>query len=204
MVSSVPLILASRSPRRAELLEKMGFSFDVRVGNVSEKLDHSLDPEEQVMELSVQKAEAVLDKVNDGLIIGADTIVYLDGHILGKPGDKKEAVSMLERLSGKAHQVFTGFTLIQVGGKRYSDVEKTTVFFRELENWEIEAYAETGGPLDKAGGYGIQDQSGLFVERIEGCFYNVVGFPLTKFYHGLKLLYDTDTVRYMMFRRNGL
>ena len=171
---------------------------------MSEKLDHSLSPEEQVRELSVQKAEAVLDKVNDGLIIGADTIVYLDGHILGKPGDKKEAVSMLERLSGKAHQVFTGFTLIQVGGKRYSDVEKTTVFFRELENWEIEAYAETGGPLDKAGGYGIQDQSGLFVERIEGCFYNVVGFPLTKFYHGLKLLYDTDTVRHMMFRRNGL
>jgi septum formation protein len=203
MVHSIPMILASRSPRRAELLQRMGFSFEVMVGEVSENLDHSLGPEQQVLRLSVQKAESILHRVHEGLIIGADTIVYLEGEILGKPKDPQEASIMLNKLSGKIHQVFTGFTLIQIGGKRYSDLETTSVFFRNLEEWEIQAYVETGNPMDKAGGYGIQDQSGLFVEKIEGCFYNVVGFPITKFYNGLKVLYDTKTVFQMMFKRNG-
>ena len=107
---------------------------------------------------------------------------------------------MLRQLSGKTHEVFTGFTLIQVGGGRFSDVERTAVTFRDLANWEVEDYVASGGPLDKAGGYGIQDRSGLFVDRIEGCFYNVVGFPLTKFYEKLKVLWDVETLRRVLCR----
>ena len=197
--TSIPLILASRSPRRAELLKRMGFSFEVMTGKVTEDLDERLDPVEHVLRLSSLKAEAVLHYVHRGIIIGADTIVSLEGRILGKPKDSQEARRMLDTLSGKTHQVFTGFTLIQVGGERLSDVEETLVEFRDITQWEIDAYVETGGPLDKAGGYGIQDQSGLFVRRIEGCFYNVVGFPLTKFYQDLTTLLDFKTVHRMMF-----
>jgi len=133
--------------------------------------------------------------VREGLVVGADTVVSLEGEILGKPKDEKEAKSMLMKLSGKTHDVFTGFTLIQIGSNPLSDVERTSVTFRDLDEWEVDDYVETGGPMDKAGGYGIQDRSGLFVDRIEGCFYNVVGFPLTKFYESLKQLWDVETIR---------
>lgn len=189
------ITLASRSPRRAALLRQMGFSFQVVVEDVSEEGVSASDPVAHVVTLSRKKAEAVLDRVEDGVIIGADTVVYLDGEILGKPKDKAEARAMLMKLSGKTHEVFTGFTLIQIGGEHLSDVERTSVTFRHLEEWEVDDYVETGKPLDKAGGYGIQDRSGLFVDRIEGCFYNVVGFPLTKFYEGLKRLWDVETIR---------
>jgi septum formation protein len=196
---TVPLILASRSPRRADLLKRMGFSFQVIPGEVVEGLDETLRPEEQVIRLSSRKAEAVLSRFKQGIVIGADTIVVLEDQVIGKPLNNLDARRMLLALSGKTHKVYTGFTLIQIGGRRFSDVEETSVQFRDLKQWEIDAYIETGGPLDKAGGYGIQDQSGLFVERIEGCFYNVVGFPLTKFYQGLKSLLDSETIRRMMF-----
>jgi septum formation protein len=181
-----PIVLASNSPRRARLLEQMGFSFRVLPAEgVDEDVSIS-DPVSLVLELSRRKAESVLPRVKEGFVVGADTVVCLEGAILGKPRDAKDAVSMLRRLSGKTHDVFTGFTVIQVNGVRFSDVERTKVSFRELEDWEITSYVRTGSPLDKAGAYGIQDRSGLFVDRIEGCFYNVVGFPLTKFYEGLK------------------
>lgn len=189
------IVLASQSPRRAALLRQMGFQFQVISGEVSEKEVKISDPVAHVLELSKRKAQAVLDQVEEGLVIGADTVVFLEGQILGKPSDKTEAKTMLMSLSGKTHQVFTGFYLIQVSGKQISDVERTSVTFRELEEWEVDDYVKTGRPLDKAGGYGIQDQSGFFVERIDGCFYNVVGFPLTKFYEALKRILDLDTLR---------
>ena len=139
-----------------------------------------------------------MDKVPGGIIIGADTVVVLRGEILGKPGDNAEAVAMLRRLSGETHMVYTGFALLRAGGPAYRDVEKTEVTFRRLEAWEIQDYVNTGGPLDKAGGYGIQDRSGLFVDSISGCFYNVVGFPLTKFFQGLYTLVGEETLRNML------
>ncbi len=189
------IYLASRSPRRADLLHQMGFSFQVIPPKISEESITTSNPVELVIELSKRKAQAVLDRVEDGLIIGADTIVFLDGEILGKPHDKSEAKGILMKLSGRTHQVFTGITLIQVGIKQFSDVETTAVTFRNLEEWEIDSYVTTGAPLDKAGAYGIQDKSGLFVDRIEGCFYNVVGFPLTKFYEGLKKIWGVERLK---------
>ena len=189
------ITLASNSPRRAALLSQMGFSFQIMVSEISEESRFPTDPVKQVKELSERKARAVLDRVHQGLIIGADTVVSLEGRIFGKPVDKQEAKEMLSALSGRTHTVSTGFTLIQIGGKTISDLESTSVTFRKLDQWEIEDYVESGEPMDKAGAYGIQDRSGLFVERIDGCFYNVVGFPLTRFFKRLKQLWDLDTLR---------
>lgn len=192
----MPLItLASRSPRRAALLRQMGFRFRVLFREISEGTADLEDPVEKVKELSQRKAEAVLDEIERGLIVGADTVVVLGSAIFGKPIDKEDAKRMLNALSGRTHEVFTGFTLMEVGGRMVSDVERTSVTFRRLKSWEVDSYVETGAPLDKAGAYGIQDRSGLFVERIEGCFYNVVGFPLTKFYEGLKQFWNAETLR---------
>ncbi len=199
MMDRIPkLILASHSPRRASLLKQMGFSFDVISVPISEGSVAILDPEERAITLSHQKASAVLDRVDGGIVIGADTIVCLDGEILGKPENNEKAKAMLLKLSGKMHKVYTGFTLIHIGGKCYSDVERTSVTFRILEEWEIDDYVKTGAPLDKAGGYGIQDRSGLFVDCIDGCFYNVVGFPLTKFWEGLHELLDVKILRHLL------
>lgn len=190
------LILASSSPRRAHLLKQMGFDFRIITADVNEDDIESSDPIEHVIGLSRMKAEAILPEVASGVIVvGADTIVVLNGKIFGKPVDEDDAKHMLATLSGKTHQVYTGFTIIQVGGKTYSDVEETSVTFRRIESWEIDDYTATGSPMDKAGAYGIQDRSGLFVDRIEGCFYNVVGFPLTKFYKGLKHLLGSMNLR---------
>lgn len=195
-MESLPLItLASRSPRRAALLRQMGFRFRVLFKEISEGTADLEDPVEKVKELSQRKAEAVLDEIERGLIVGADTVVVLGSAIFGKPIDKEDAKRMLNALSGRTHEVFTGFTLMEVGGRMVSDVERTSVTFRRLKSWEVDSYVETGAPLDKAGAYGIQDRSGLFVERIEGCFYNVVGFPLTKFYEGLKQFWNAETLR---------
>lgn len=187
--------LASRSPRRAALLKQMGFSFKVIPADVDEEDVNSIDPAGHVLELSRRKAEAVLNRIQSGMVVGADTIVHLEGNILGKPGDAESSKKMLSKLSGKTHEVYTGFSICEKDGKTLSDFERTDVTFRKLQKWEIEAYSASGHPFDKAGGYGIQDQSGLFVERIDGCFYNVVGFPLTKFYEALKQIWDTETLQ---------
>jgi septum formation protein len=187
------LILASQSPRRAALLSQMGFRFDVMPPHILEEQAAALDPVAFVLELSGRKAESVLDQAGDGLVVGADTVVHLEDVLLGKPRNDQEAKNMLTRLSGKTHQVYTGFTLVDASTRKtVSDVERTDVTFRRLDEWEIDAYVASKNPLDKAGAYGIQDQSGFFVERIDGCFYNVVGFPLTKFYEALKTLWTSD------------
>jgi septum formation protein len=193
------LFLASRSPRRAALLRQMGFDFNIVTKEVDETFGPKDDPARTAMALSALKAEAVLPGIAAGLVVGADTVVVLEGELLGKPESRIEAGRMLKRLSGRTHEVFTGFTLIDAGtDRRVSGVERTAVTFRRLEPWEIDDYVSTGMPMDKAGAYGIQDPSGLFVDRIDGCFYNVVGFPLAKFYEGLKKLLGTETVRKMI------
>ena len=207
------LILASASPRRAALLRRMGFDITVVAKEIDETFDPQEDPARTAVRLSGLKAEAALSEAEAALqaavaaqsdptgvlVVGADTVVVLEGELLGKPESRAEAAWMLNRLSGRTHEVFTGFTLIDAGtGRRVSGVERTTVTFRRLEAWEIDDYVSTGMPMDKAGAYGIQDRSGLFVDRIDGCFYNVVGFPLTRFYEGLKKLVGPESVRGMV------
>jgi septum formation protein len=176
-------ILASQSPRRAQLLSLIGLQFRIVPSEFDESSLNETDPIKHVMKSSCAKAQDVAGRSNNGTIIGADTVVVLDGNILGKPSDEAHAIEMLHRLSGRTHEVFTGFTLIQMPeGRAISAYERTKVHFRELEDWEIADYVDSKSPMDKAGAYGIQDQSAVFVDRIDGCFYNVIGFPLTKFF----------------------
>jgi len=181
----------------------MGFVFEVMYPGIEENMPERGDPGTLVSALSAGKAEAVLSAVRDGWIVGVDTVVVLDGEILGKPSSPGHAAELLGRLSGRTHEVFTGFTLIQaLSGRRCSDTERTAVTFRSLEKWEIDDYVSSGSPMDKAGAYGIQDRSGLFVDRIEGCYYNVVGFPLTRFYEALKREATPDVLGKLMSGRD--
>ncbi|MGA7159493.1 MAG: Maf family protein [Bacteroidota bacterium] len=187
-----PIILASRSPRRIQLLRQIGLSFTAQESGVDEYIADGTSPEEAVRKLSLEKADHVARRLRNGIVIGADTIVVLHGEILGKPSSKEDAVSMLSKLGGKTHTVFTGFALVDAESKKsYVDHEQTEVTFRELGKEEIKRYVESGSPMDKAGAYGIQDDYGaVFVERINGCFYTVVGFPLSKFYSALNLFLE--------------
>lgn len=172
------LILASGSPRRRELLERIGLKFTVQAADVDETLVPGLSPREQVMRLSRIKAQAVADALNDtAVILSADTVVVLDSAILGKPKDTADARDMLKRLSGRSHLVLTGVTVWKDGQMR-SHCEETEVFLRTLTDAEIEAYIATGEPMDKAGAYGIQGYASLFVEKLVGDYYNVMGLPL--------------------------
>jgi septum formation protein len=182
-----PIILASESPRRAALLSLAGFNFTVRPSRLDEADFDEENPVDHVRMLSRLKAENIADEVEKGLIVAADTIVVLDRRILGKPIDASEAKKMLSALSGRTHEVYTGFTVVeQPGNRTVTEHEVTRVTFRTLDEWEIDDYVYSGNPMDKAGAYGIQDQSAVFVDHIEGCFYNVVGFPLSKFFTTLK------------------
>ncbi|HNY90055.1 MAG: Septum formation protein Maf [bacterium ADurb.Bin431] len=175
--------LASQSPRRKQLLQLIGLKFHVLPSGIDEEACTERDPVAHVQKLALAKAEDVGRRIESGLVVGADTIVVLDGEILGKPVDEEDAVRMLRRLSGRTHQVYTGFAILfQPEDDKVTGYEVTNVRFRPLQEWEIRSYVATGSPMDKAGAYGIQDQSALFADRIEGCFYNVVGFPLTRFY----------------------
>ncbi len=182
------IILASSSPRRYILLNQIGIDFEIFPSSVAEIIDPQKSPEENVTYLSELKTLDVSKNFENAFIVGADTIVVLNGKILGKPKDNEDAFYMLKLLSNKEHKVYTGFTILdKPTNKKISDYELTFVKFRELEDDEIWSYINTRSPIDKAGAYGIQDDYGaLFVERINGCFYNVVGFPLTKFYLTLK------------------
>lgn len=170
------LILASKSPRRKQLLEQMGLSFTVRVADVEETMDPSLSVRDAVAALSRRKAEAVTAAGQD-VVIAADTVVVRDETVLGKPRTEEEAVQMLRSLSGRSHFVMTGFTVRQ-GEKCVSATEVTEVFFRPLSEKEISAYAATGDPMDKAGSYGIQGLAALFAGKIHGDYFNVMGLPV--------------------------
>lgn len=184
---STRIVLASQSPRRIELLTRIIPEFEVKVSNIQEDNNRVTVPWKLVEELSHQKAENISLQVPDGIVIGADSVVVLHNKVLGKPGDEDEAYNMLKLLSGKVHQVYTGFTIIKKPQYLFtSDHAVTHVKFRKLESWEIEQYVESGQPLDKAGSYGIQDDGAVFVESINGCYYNVVGLPITKVFLALK------------------
>ncbi len=180
------LILASASPRRENLLKMIGFDFEMVDSQIDEQSEVYTIPEVHVLELAQKKALKVAEKINSGLIVGADTIVVLNNQILGKPKDAKQAKEILKQLSDRTHTVYTGFTIVdKPSGEMLSEFEKTLVSFRKLVDGEIVRYVQSGSPLDKAGAYGIQDQGALFVEKIDGCFYNVMGLPVTKLYQAL-------------------
>ena len=208
------IILGSASPRRRELLEQIGISFEVRVSD-KEEVYHSLIPEEIVKELALSKAENVADDLRekqeqvkqisfdkknnvllDTIVIGADTIVVSDGSILGKPKDEADAVRMIRSLQGRSHKVYTGVAILDYDdeGKRKSVVHavETEVFVNPMSDEEIREYAATGEPLDKAGAYGIQGQFAAYIERIDGDYYKVVGLPVSYVYRQLKEIAEKD------------
>ena len=183
-------ILASSSPRRKDLLFRLQTPFDVILPNVDESMIvPGGSPETYCTALSELKANDISQHYPGELVIGADTIVVLGDEILGKPGDKAAAEHMLQTLSGKTHQVYTGVCL-QWTEKNIHHLfaEITTVTFRNLDDRDIAHYIESCPPYDKAGAYGIQDWSAVFVKEIRGCYDNVVGFPISRFYEELKKL----------------
>lgn len=184
----IPFLLASQSPRRRALLARLGVAFTVCPSDVEEQVDPALDPEVLVRHLAGQKAGAVAARHPEALTLGADTLVVLDGAVLGKPEGPAEARAMLRRLSGRTHTVFTGLALVHpASGRAATAHEATGVTFAPLSDAEIDAYVATGSPLDKAGAYGIQDDLGaLFVAGVAGDYYNVVGLPLHRLYQTLR------------------
>lgn len=172
------IILASASPRRREILASAGIPFKIVTPDVDESCEAPVSPSELVMGLASRKLLAVKEKYGDGqLILAADTIVYYDGVILGKPKDKSDAFRMLTLLSGSAHEVYTGIALCK-NGKLILDCDVARVEIREADSDELEAYIETGEPMGKAGAYAIQELGGVFVRSIQGDYHTVVGLPL--------------------------
>jgi len=181
LLNGKKFVLGSSSPRRAELLRKAGINFEVIVPENINEEQISADPVSHVLELSRKKAENVAKKVNDCLILGGDTVVVLNGEILGKPKDGEDAFKMLKKLSGKEHQVYTGISLVdKKEEKTLSGYQLTKVKFNQLKDKEIKDYIDTGEPSDKAGAYGIQGMGNFLVEKIEGDLDNVIGLPLRK------------------------
>lgn len=173
----LPLILASGSPRRRELLDLMGLTYTVETPDVDESFSDR--PSETVMEISRRKAAAVAARHSASIIIAADTLVFADG-ALGKPHTPERAKEMLRSLAGNWHHVYTGITVINTrSGRILRNVDKTRVHLVPMTEQEIDAYVATGEPLDKAGAYGIQGMGGMFVDRIDGSYSNVVGLPMS-------------------------
>ena len=173
------IILASNSPRRKELLEQVGIEFEVMSSDVDEITDKTA-PADVVMDLSRIKAEAVARNNKGVVVLAADTVVAYNGHILGKPKDEADAFKMLKLLSGKAHQVFTGVTIVDEAGESNSFFESTDVLMYENSDELIKKYIATGEPMDKAGAYGIQGKGAVLVKEIKGDYNNVVGLPLSR------------------------
>jgi septum formation protein len=186
------IILASSSPRRAEILRDAGIPFEIRAAEIEEAPLPGEAAQAMVARLAEGKARAVAAQlvaaersadVGDCILVGADTTVELSGEILGKPRDSRQAREMLARLSGRTHHVLTGIFLLHLpGGATRAAVEKSSVTFAPLSDAEIEAYVASGKPMGKAGAYGIQGAAGRFIPRIEGCYFNIVGLPLAKLY----------------------
>ncbi|HHW56922.1 MAG TPA: septum formation protein Maf [Clostridia bacterium] len=181
------VVLASKSPRRRELLLNLGLEFEV-VENDIEEVSNEREPSKYVMDLSFHKAMAVAKKIEEeALVIGADTIVVIDDKILGKPKDREEAYFILKSLQGRFHTVYTGVTVVGTKDFKYiSDFEETKVWIKRLEDEEIFNYIDTGECYDKAGAYAIQGFGALIVEKIEGDYFNVVGLPISKLFDILK------------------
>ena len=178
------LFLASNSPRRAEILRNAGFAFKALATNVDESRLGREPAGAHVLRLAQAKARAAAERLKRNpraIVIAADTVVVAQGKILGKPSDVREARRMLHRLSGRTHEVLTGVSILRVAdAKELHHVETTRVHFLKLSGDEIDDYIATGEPFDKAGGYGIQGIAGRFIDRVEGCYFNVVGLPLAR------------------------
>ena len=189
-LNKYPIILASGSPRRKQLLEQINLEFEVVPSQIYEDFSLNLSPADFVEHYAQEKAKDVANSYVDKWVIGADTIVVFESHILGKPKNEKDSFQMLKRLSGNTHQVITGVSIQNIK-QDISDSfhERTNVTFNTLSDNIINYYIETYKPFDKAGSYGIQDWFSVCVNRIDGCFYNVMGFPLSRFYsHFIDLL----------------
>lgn len=185
------IILASASPRRRRLMKQIGLAFQVIPGNADEDEIVSQDPLVNIQAIALRKARDVADNMEDAIVIGADTQVIMDEEILGKPVDKADAARMLAKLNGRTHKVITGVALVNTAtGFAETWVETTLVTFRMLSDDEISEYVDTGEPMGKAGAYGIQGRAAAFVERIEGCYFNVVGLPLAKLVENLRKQYQ--------------
>ncbi len=188
MIKSIlPIYLASKSPRRRKLLKQLGISFKSFTVDLHEEILDGEHPVQTVKRLAEHKSLLAVKRIKKGIVITADTIVVLNNEIIGKPKNKKDAFQILSKLSGKTHQVYTGFVVLNtVSKKKVTGYERTLVTFKRLTKKEIDDYINTGSPMDKAGAYGIQDDFGaVFVKQINGCYYNVVGLPLAKLYKSL-------------------
>ncbi len=184
------IILASSSPRRRELLTQVGIPFQTVPPEIEEVMLEDESPEEFVRRMSREKAGAVAVEHPDRIVLGSDTIVLLEGDVLGKPVDTEDAAAMLRRLSGNTHEVLTGFCLLRLDDStEISGLGRAEVTFRELDNDEIAEYVAGGSPMDKAGSYGIQEDLGaVFIERISGDYYTIVGLPLMQVYRSIRQL----------------
>lgn len=172
------LILASASPRRKQILRQVGLNFQIKTSNIDESSIPFENPKNLVGKLSLLKAKA-FEKEKNAIILAADTIVVFENEIIGKPKDGKDAKRILKLLSGKVHSVITGFTLFDTKtGKTITKRKVTKVWFKKLSDEEIDSYVRMGEPQDKAGAYGIQEKGAIFVEKIQGCYFNVVGLPV--------------------------
>jgi septum formation protein len=178
------IILASKSPRRAEILRTAGWEFEAIVAAIDETRAPDEDAVSYVKRLAETKAKTVAGRVSSGLVLGADTVVVIAGEILGQPRDDEDARRMLKLLSGEWHEVLTGVALVRAGnsGEKLVEHETTRVRFAELSNQEIDWYVATGEPRDKAGAYAIQGKGGIFINEIEGDYFNIVGLPVRLVY----------------------
>ena len=183
------IILATTSPRRHGLAQTMGLDFEIVPSNYDEDMTRKMKPREMVMEFSYGKANDVAKKYREGIVIGVDTIVVFRGKKLGKPKNDKEAFKMLRSFSGKKQYVYSGVCLIDCKThKIIRDCEITEVYFKKLDDEEIKSYLRTGEHRDKAGAYGIQDLASIFIKKINGCCFNVIGFPIYNIYKNLRKL----------------
>lgn len=183
------IILASTSPRRKELAQQMGLDFEIVPSNYEEDMTRKMKPKEMVLEFSFEKAKDVAKKFKEGIVIGVDTIVSFNGKNLGKPKSDEQAFETLKSFSGKTQKVYSGVCLIDCKtGRIIRDYEVTLVKFRKMADSEILNYIKTGDHNGKAGAYGIQTLSSIFIEKINGCFFNVMGFPIHNIYKNLTKL----------------
>lgn len=187
------IILASKSPRRKEILENLGLKFDIIVADADERSDER-DPKQRVAALAAIKGRAVLDALedkNDTLVIASDTLVYAEGEFLGKPRDREDARRMIGLLSGRSHSVVSGIYLFY-NGKEVLSADETLVTFDRMTDGEIESYVSSDEPYDKAGGYAVQGLASLYISGLEGDYFNVVGLPVNLLYKILKNEFDID------------
>ncbi len=185
------IILASNSPRRKEIMEMLPWDFFVEVEEVDETMDSSLSLDENLMMLAYIKAEQIADRYPDKIVIGGDTIVHVDGQVLGKPTDEEDAANMLKLISSHLHVVCTGVCILcRENNIDIRFVEKTDVTMTPMSEAEIARYIRDGEPFGKAGSYAIQGKGGVYVEKIDGCYYNVVGLPLNRLYKELKKIIE--------------